>query len=177
MLPSPRISARAGLAWVLLLAGCQPYTAEESCNENPDPAVAVGTGESTFEALATGDPVPIIHGPQGGWHIWTSMRLTAMPEYVRARVLISVVDSGEVISDYSYNVAVLEEDSCHAYYPGMYGYVDAVPDGEGNLLDPQEYYNGTELLMRLEVTGLDGSTPVAGEVAVVGTPGGDQGDF
>src|SRR5947209_6948520 len=38
------------------------------------PAVEVGTGQETFIALGDGDAVPIIHGLQGGYHVWGAAR-------------------------------------------------------------------------------------------------------
>lgn len=54
------------LAWgVLGLAGCGA--------EEPS-FFEVGTGESTFEPLDEGATVPLIHGPQGGYHVWLGVR-------------------------------------------------------------------------------------------------------
>jgi hypothetical protein len=36
--------------------------------------VQLGTGGTSFVPVADGDSVPIIHGPQGGYHIWGSVQ-------------------------------------------------------------------------------------------------------
>jgi hypothetical protein len=38
------------------------------------PELELGTGYDQFVAVADGDPVEIIHGLQGGYHIWGSVR-------------------------------------------------------------------------------------------------------
>ncbi|MBS2012501.1 MAG: hypothetical protein JST00_06430 [Deltaproteobacteria bacterium] len=38
-------------------------------------SVEVGTGTKDFVALADGDPVDLTYGPQGGFHIWTAVRV------------------------------------------------------------------------------------------------------
>lgn len=37
--------------------------------------VDVGTGEFDFQELAPGDPVTLVHGAQGGYHVWTAIRV------------------------------------------------------------------------------------------------------
>ena len=37
--------------------------------------VEVGIGSVDFERIADGDGVPIIHGAQGGYHVWTAVRV------------------------------------------------------------------------------------------------------
>lgn len=37
------------------------------------PGFAVGTGETCFQALTSGQEVPVMAGPQGGFHIWLSV--------------------------------------------------------------------------------------------------------
>lgn len=41
----------------------------------PTLAVEVGTGTKDFMALADGDLVDLTYGPQGGFHIWTAVRV------------------------------------------------------------------------------------------------------
>ena len=39
-----------------------------------DLVVELGTGEVGFEPLADEQPVPLVAGPQGGHHVWLSLR-------------------------------------------------------------------------------------------------------
>lgn len=49
---------------------------DPACAETA-PAVTLGTGQWEFEPLTEGQPVVIVNGPQGGWHVWTSGQVTA----------------------------------------------------------------------------------------------------
>lgn len=40
-----------------------------------DAYVEVGTGNTVFEAVTDGQVVPYVQGPQGGWHVWGSLRM------------------------------------------------------------------------------------------------------
>lgn len=59
---------RVRLALLGLLAGCAPQA------EPGDPAVQLGTGEIDFSALVDGQDLPIIRGPQGGYHLLGAIR-------------------------------------------------------------------------------------------------------
>jgi hypothetical protein len=52
--------------------------------------IDVGTGESDFEPLNDGDAVPKQHGPQGGYHVWISLRIDgATPEEVELQLEVT----------------------------------------------------------------------------------------
>jgi len=56
--------------WVLLavtVGACGTRAADR-------PSVELGTGDQAFIVLHDGDPVPIIHGLQGGYHVWGAVR-------------------------------------------------------------------------------------------------------
>lgn len=60
----------------------------------PTLTVEVGTGAITFVPLAENDPVDLTYGPQGGFHIWTAVRIkntTAPSVQVNLR---AVLDDG-----------------------------------------------------------------------------------
>ena len=59
------------LLLALLLFGCQPETPIT-------PAAVIGTGEWDWESLANGDEVPVIQGPQGGYHLLLSVRVAGV---------------------------------------------------------------------------------------------------
>lgn len=61
----------------LLITGCSgagPTQGPDLSNEPP--WVEVGTGWESFIPVAEGDGVPLIRGPQGGFHLWTSVRVS-----------------------------------------------------------------------------------------------------
>ena len=39
------------------------------CEPGRDPTLEIGLGVGAFTPVADGDPMPLIHGPQGGWHL------------------------------------------------------------------------------------------------------------
>lgn len=137
--------------------------------------VEVGTGERSFEPLAEGAEVVMVHGPQGGWHMLGSARLTGLGEVVRIHYTITDLDSGVVVSDNNYRVALLmEDDGVRGYYPGMYGYLDVAALESGELDTPPELLAGHRVRMRMEVEGeaVDGEEPAtaSGEIEVTAAP-------
>lgn len=54
--------------------GGQGGEAPASCDPPPSPeAFEIGTGEVCFERLEAGQVVPLVQGPQGGFHVWVAM--------------------------------------------------------------------------------------------------------
>lgn len=94
-----------------------------SCTDHP-PRVEIGTGDSTFESLMEAEPVVMVHGPQGGWHMLGSVRTHSMHNIIEVHYTVTDVESGVRVSDNNYRVAVVEDGECTGYYPGMYGYLD-----------------------------------------------------
>lgn len=75
-------SARApGIVLTLALLSCVGTDVAARDDYVPVPAtpptlqVEVGTGVSEFVALAAGDPVDLVYGSQGGFHVWTAVRV------------------------------------------------------------------------------------------------------
>lgn len=45
-----------------------------ACDTPPEPgAFEIGTGEECFSRVADGDEVPLMNGPQGGYHMWLAL--------------------------------------------------------------------------------------------------------
>lgn len=64
--------ARAGLIALVAIAAA-------GCAGEDEPAtITIGTGQDSFEALVDGDEVPVIQGPQGGFHIFGSFWATGI---------------------------------------------------------------------------------------------------
>lgn len=71
---------------VLLCAGCAALIGCHPGGGVPDhypgaPEVALGTGFVQFTSLTDGDSVPIIHGTQGGYHVWGAARVRYMDPF------------------------------------------------------------------------------------------------
>ena len=113
---SPRGSRRlARVGMLVLLAGCtggdkdssgpardsappvDPLCEQDACLCE-DPQVSVGTGDDSFVPLEEGDPVMMVHGPQGGWHMLGSVQVAHTTEVVNIRFVIDTLD-GVVVAD------------------------------------------------------------------------------
>lgn len=66
-------AARAGLGLAAsLAAGCM---ASASVAPEPgEPRLELGTGTARFAPVQDGDALPMVHGAQGGWHVWVAVR-------------------------------------------------------------------------------------------------------
>jgi len=63
---------------VLGLAACGCAAAAPDPIEPEGAALELGTGTWRFEPVEDGDEVPMIHGAQGGWHLWVAVRTDGM---------------------------------------------------------------------------------------------------
>lgn len=57
----------------LALTACDGPTTTEECPRGT-PVVEVGTGADAFVPLSADDPLPFVRGPQGGYHVYGSLR-------------------------------------------------------------------------------------------------------
>lgn len=69
------VRALVGVACVLGLMGCSSEEGPSTeCTAPDNPAAfEVGTGEACFERLSEGQTVPLMSGPQGGYHVWLAV--------------------------------------------------------------------------------------------------------
>ncbi|MEZ4321765.1 MAG: hypothetical protein R3F61_30095 [Myxococcota bacterium] len=58
-------------AWFLACAACTGAPP-------PEPVLELGGGGPEFAALAEGDRIPLVSGPQGGWHVDVGLRCTGL---------------------------------------------------------------------------------------------------
>lgn len=60
----------------LALAAC---ASEAAAPVIPDaPRLELGTGTARFTRVEDGDVLPMVHGAQGGWHVWVAVRAEGM---------------------------------------------------------------------------------------------------
>jgi len=135
---------------------------EECCAR--DSEVELGNGESCHEAFPEEGCVTMVHGPQGGWHIWLSFQTQTFRNVVSYEIDIVDVESGlSLIKDDadSARVAVLpSEDECVHTYPGVFGYLNQLTELPDFVLDgadtPPELLCHKELDLSITVTDTDG---------------------
>ena len=91
-------------------------TSPTGCFAN-EAAIDVGTGATAFEPLAEGDPVVMVHGPQGGWHLLvvSAQHDRGGPDPFRGRR-----EESSCRADNSLYVQTLPDGDCAGVYPGMY---------------------------------------------------------
>jgi hypothetical protein len=108
--------------------------------------VDVGTGVALYEPLSEGAPVDVILGPQGGFHIWTSVRVQD-PALEVARIDLSVrfADDGRAAGAPSSITASLAAVSGARERAGMTNFV----------MSP-ESVRGRRLILHADVFGQDG---------------------
>jgi hypothetical protein len=139
------------------VCGCEPA------------GVEVGGGEDSFEPVEDGAAATMVHGPQGGWHVLGSARLTNTADMVTIDYDIEVPSLGAVVSDNTYRVVIVRDGDCAGYYPGMFGYLDVGALVSGDADTPPELLAGEELVLRMSITDADGRT-ATDELRVVATP-------
>ncbi|MFZ5478670.1 MAG: hypothetical protein ACOZNI_18000 [Myxococcota bacterium] len=134
-----------------------------------EPAVRIGGGEDTFEAVEDGSPAIMVHGPQGGWHVLGSAWFENLTELVTIDYWIDVPSLGATVVDNAYRVVMVRDGTCAGYYPGMYGYLDVSDLAEGEADTPPEILAGLEMVLHMNVEDSEGRT-ASDELSVVATP-------
>ena len=130
---------------------------DTGCTSEPA-TLELGTGSDTFETLADGQQLTMVHGPQGGWHMLGSGRVTNTRDVVGFLYTIEAVESGVQVSWNQYYVQLASVGDCTGAYPGMYGYLDVAALADGDADTPPEILAGQEMRLDLTVTDPDGRT-------------------
>ena len=87
-----RASSLLRLACTLACAGCGASFAGP-------PEVELGTGGDRFVAIHDGDTVAIVHGIQGGYHVWGAVRARYLdPRALRLRFTLALDDASAPLS-------------------------------------------------------------------------------
>ena len=73
-----------------------------------DPTLEVGTGQSAWEPLVDGAPVELIHGPQGGYHLFARIREQRLGGDVQVTFRVTPAEGGEPINDPADRIRLLE---------------------------------------------------------------------
>ena len=124
-------------------------TADLPCEQRP-PELTIGTGEFEWNDLDSGDSLMMVHGPQGGWHMLGSIRLSNTRQVVEIDFGILDIVSGVYVSNNHYRVALVMQDECTGYYPGMYGYMNVTDLEDGELDTPPELLGGHTLRIEMK---------------------------
>jgi len=119
------------------------------------PGIEAGTGVLAFEPLVDGGDIELVHGPQGGYHITTAVKLCGLSDApTSVHVVMTWIDQDLVVSDVSYAKPEIPIDDCCRAATDMYAYLFIKGDDPGTALP------GEQLRYRMEVTDGDGTVHV-----------------
>ena len=115
-------------------------------------SIEIGTGSLDYEELSEGDPVMMVHGPQGGWHMLGAIRATNTTSIIRIAFEIRDLNSDVYISDTDYHVMLKmdENEGCSGIYPAMFG-LDVSELVDGELDEPAELLSYAEVEMTMSI--------------------------
>jgi hypothetical protein len=151
--------------WFVALAGCP-----EGPQQPPSPPcpveLLVGDGQQPFRAREDGDVAPIIHGPQGGFHLDVSLRATGLPSPWEVE-LLAVEPGGVVVSEQHLSIAPAPVDRCTADLEHTIALLDVHELSDD---DPGEVLAGQTLTLEATVTGADGSQATASVEVLCAAP-------
>lgn len=107
-----------------------------------DLAVVPGTGATGFVQLNPGDPVTMVHGPQGGWHVETAGFVTSSLQNVAvAPTLFASSLAMQIAGDQQDQFIALAQysaEGCSGQFSGVRAFVDDV-DSSTLGLDYQQF--------------------------------------
>lgn len=134
-------------------AGAGPTPSK--CGETPDaPDFEMGTGEVCFEPLHDGDILPVMAGPQGGFHVWVALLCAACPDEVHSLVGVKLEGSDAWEGETGERIIELHSDQ----FAGLYALL------AGTTADPTTVLpEGTDVRVIVQVSSLDGDLLFEGE--------------
>ena len=115
------------------------------------PSLTIGEGEQTFVPFSEPAEAMIVHGPQGGWHVVASIRIENMESIIEGVYQIVHQETGVLVSENPFRLAVITDGDCSGYYPGMFGYISVTELNDGDLDTPPELLGGDILEMTITV--------------------------
>lgn len=142
----------AGVAVMALICGAcgESGPSPEDCTPPAEtPEFAIGTGELCFAPLADGDVVPMMNGPQGGFHVWLAIGCTDCGGSVQLSYKLLDPETKELIPgtyDLNEASAVLGGD-----WPQAAGIQMALPGSDWGDESDQPLAKGTKILVQVAV--------------------------
>jgi hypothetical protein len=115
------MTSRALALTLLSLTACGDAATEDV------PSLELGTGSYRFEPLEDGQPVELVRGAQGGWHIWLSMRLRGV-DLARPTIRLTMQPADESPAPQEVEVSLLFDPPDDNGYRELIGYTGIVQD-------------------------------------------------
>lgn len=122
------------LGTCLLLSACgdevvHDTASGDACLAGPTPTLTVGKGELGYEAVDGDASAELIHGPQGGYHIYIALQATDMDPSTDWLVSMTGTVDGELLAEGSRYVTMRCNPSVSALQAwGLYLIFDAQPE-------------------------------------------------
>ncbi|MEQ1504519.1 MAG: hypothetical protein ABMB14_19935 [Myxococcota bacterium] len=136
------------------LAGCSGSGSTGACVAG----ITLGTGVDAFTPLSDDDPLAIVYGPQGGYHLPLAVRgCGAVPDAVDSHLTGDDPDGRRVV-DLTVAHGWVPVDDCCADALDLRGYL---PD------DAVDGLIGAEVSLRIEVVAVDGGGDVGADAVRV----------
>jgi hypothetical protein len=135
-------------------------------------------GDPFVAAPAAGSIAQMVHGPQGGWHVDTAIRVESTHEIVAATPTITLVATGETISglqgdlDFNHTTVFLVLDGeCSGTLTGLRAFIDDVdPYSDEDLAEHICDLQGAEVDVGWDITdvtdGREGTATVRATLAL-----------
>ena len=130
------------------MSGLLACSATSSAPEDVEPTALIGTGDWEWQELEDGDGIPVIMGPQGGYHVLGSVRVSGiaagdssdLSDPKNPTTTFSVWHSGENLSERAIFVEGLEPipDDSLGYRHEMLGRVAILSIDHDSELDGEE---------------------------------------
>lgn len=167
-------------------SGTDPTTSNPTNSEtgtqptaSTGPRITLGQGETEWIDLPDGEPVMMVHGPQGGWHILGSVRTYELGDVATIDFWIVDDASGIEVTRVEHKVLMTTGDDCAdcLQHIGMYGFleVDELAGtqtcdwcGESDCVPP-ELLSGNPMTLCMSVEDQD-EVSASACVGVVGDP-------
>ncbi|WP_437911314.1 hypothetical protein WME73_26235 [Sorangium sp. So ce302] len=134
------------------------------CRLPDDPAVfEIGTGETCFESIEEGATLPVMAGPQGGYHLWFAVGCSDCGTRVRVRYSVKDPATGDMFPPGVPQEGMVE--LLPGEFPHAFGLIAFLP---GRPWEPEAVLKeGTHVILAAEARNDDGSTKHAAQVEVV----------
>ncbi len=100
----PRRPSALALVALLMACGSGPPASDagppDAADTLDDPTLEFGTGQLDWEPVAPqGTPLELIHGPQGGYHLFGRLRSARLPGAVEVRFRVTTLTSPEALNN------------------------------------------------------------------------------
>lgn len=135
---------------LLLLLACAPTPAPDDSAPPAALEVQIGTGATAWEPLEALDPLTMVHGPQGGWHLLGSVWVHNWDGEAEVHFTVTT-EEGVRVADNLYRVFLYLDGQGGGQFPGMYAYLSVAELAQGEADTPPELLAGQPLTLHMDV--------------------------